>query len=75
MPALELVDVPESLIERLTALAVASNRGVNEEAVAALEQWGETTALLSRLRERRAQLHVRPLTDEEFRRMKNYGRR
>lgn len=75
MVTLELVGVPESLIERMTALAVENNRSVNDEAVAALAQWVETTALLSRLREHRAQLHVPPLTDQEFRRMKNYGRR
>lgn len=75
MVTLQIEGVSESLIERLTALAVANNRSVSEEAVAALEQWVETTALLSLLRDHRAQLHVPPLTDEEFRRMKNYGRR
>ena len=75
MATLELVGVPESLIERLTALAVENNRSLSEEAVAALEQWVETTALISRLREHRANLHVPPLTDAQLRRMKNYGRR
>ena len=75
MATLDLVGVPESLIERLTALAAANNRSLSEEAVAALEQWVETTALLSRLREHRAQLDVPPLTDAELCRMKNYGRR
>ena len=54
MATLELVGVPESLIERLTALAVENNRSLSEEAVAALEQWVETTALISRLRDHRA---------------------
>ncbi|MBK6495031.1 MAG: hypothetical protein IPO52_01810 [Gemmatimonadetes bacterium] len=75
MATLELVGVPESLIERLTALAVENNRSLSEEAVAALEQWVETTALISRLREHRAKLHVPPLTDAQLRRMKNDGRR
>lgn len=75
MVTLQVEGVPESLIERLTALAAANSRSVSEEAVAALEQWVETTALISRLREHRAQLHVPPLTDAEFRRMKNDGRR
>ncbi len=68
------IRLDDSLRERLTTLAVENNRSVSEEAVAALEQWVETTALPSRLREHRAKLHVPPLTDHELRRMKNDGR-
>jgi hypothetical protein len=74
MPTLNVVKVPEDLIERLTALAAANNRTVSEEAVAALERWVDTTEFLFNLREFREQLTLRPLTDAELHRMKNDGR-
>jgi len=78
MPSFTVKNIPEPLFERLKAAADLHHRSINGEILTCLEQsFGvrlETSELLARARELRAQDRGRPLTFEEMQAAKNAGR-